>query len=65
MEKVHVEQPDTFLFKIDYNDTITTKATAPTTTPKSPSAQQQQPQRFVAVKIETQGVEPKIFIWSR
>jgi hypothetical protein len=66
MVTVHVEQLDTFLFGNDYNNTITTKAAAPTTTPKSPSAQQQHPrQRFVAVKIDTQGVEPKIFMGSR
>jgi hypothetical protein len=59
METVHVEQLDTFLFGNDYNNTITTKAAAPTTTPKSLSAQQKTQQRFVAMKIDTQGVEPK------
>jgi hypothetical protein len=68
MGTVQVEQLDTFLFGNDYNTSITTKAAAPTTTEKSPSAhQQQQPQqqRIVAMKIDTQGVEPKIFMGSR
>jgi hypothetical protein len=68
METVHVEKLDTFLFKNDFNNTITNKAAAPTTTEKSPSAhQQQQPQQqqIVDMKIDTQGVEPEIFMGSR
>jgi hypothetical protein len=61
MGTVQVEQLDTFLFGNDYNNTITNKAAAPTTTPQSPSAQSKPQQRFVAVKINTQRVEPKIF----
>jgi hypothetical protein len=62
METVHMEQRETFLFGNDNNNTTTTNAAAPTTTEKSPSAQQQQ-QRIVAMKIDTQGVEPK-FSWG-
>jgi hypothetical protein len=65
METVHVEQLDTFLFKNDNNNLITTNGAAPTTTEKSPSAQQPQQQRIVAMKIDTQGVEPEIFMGSR
>jgi hypothetical protein len=67
METVHVEQLDTFQFGNDYNNLITNNAAAPTTTEKSPSAQQQQPQqqRIVAMKIDTQGVEPQVFMGSR
>jgi hypothetical protein len=65
METVLMEQLETFLFGNDNNNTTTTNAAAPTTTEKSPSAQQQQQQRIVAMKIDTQGVEPEIFMGSR
>jgi hypothetical protein len=58
IEKVQVEQLDTFLFPTT-TSTTTTQTTSSTTTTTTPLT------RIVAMKIDTQGLEPEIFMGSR